>query len=252
MPSYAYNDGDGLSVIDKTLPNGATEPVSSLDDALKQVKAWMKDATAGGAYIKAEIETAKTDITTLEAADVAMDTRMDTAETDIAALETDVGVLQNTVDGLVAAGGSAPVTAIIITGSTQAVAAGAGATTVQFNTASLDTRGGFNVGTYTYTAPIAGLYNLVVALGLTTTAASTPTAIVHTLEVFVNGTSAAKTVLAVDSDDDRTIELARMFQLSATNTVLVKYTCAVGSGSMTSTIQADPTKTILQLSRPTT
>lgn len=45
--SYGYTNGDGLAVLDVTKPDGATEPVSNLDDAIKQVKAYLKDPTAG-------------------------------------------------------------------------------------------------------------------------------------------------------------------------------------------------------------
>lgn len=47
MPSYSYNDGDGLAVLDVATPDGDTEPVSNLDDAVKQIKAFLKDPDAG-------------------------------------------------------------------------------------------------------------------------------------------------------------------------------------------------------------
>ncbi len=45
--AYPYTNGDGLAVIDPLLPDGAAEPVANLDDALRQVKAYLKDPTAG-------------------------------------------------------------------------------------------------------------------------------------------------------------------------------------------------------------
>lgn len=55
--SYAYTNGDGVSVLDKTTPNGAAEPVSNLDDAIKQIKAWIRDTTSnvGAAGMQAAI-----------------------------------------------------------------------------------------------------------------------------------------------------------------------------------------------------
>lgn len=248
MPSYAYNDGDGLSVIDKTLPNGATEPVSNLDDALKQVKAWMKDATAGGAKLVADntsygtrITDGETAITALQAADVTQDAATTNLTTRVTSLETQVGAIV----------GSSPVTAIVTMGSTQAVTSAAGATTVNFDTKSIDTYSAFSTSTKTFTAPTAGLYHVIVSLGLTTSASSTPTVLKHNLEIFIAGVSAAKVVLETGTDtEDRTIEISRYFQLSASQTILIKYNPTTGSGTMTTTLQyADATKTILQIAR---
>lgn len=45
--SYSYTNGDGPTVLLVTEPNGATEPVSNLDDAVKQIKKWINDPTSG-------------------------------------------------------------------------------------------------------------------------------------------------------------------------------------------------------------
>lgn len=47
MPSYAYTNGDGLTVLDVATPDGATEPVANLDEAIRQIKAYLKDPEAG-------------------------------------------------------------------------------------------------------------------------------------------------------------------------------------------------------------
>jgi hypothetical protein len=44
--------------------------------------------------------------------------------------------------------------------TTQTISAGAGPTTVQFNTVGSDTHGAFNTGTYTYTVPVSGYYEI--------------------------------------------------------------------------------------------
>jgi microcystin-dependent protein len=49
--SYNYTNGDGVSVLLTTEPNGATEPVSVLDQAIRQIKAYLNDPTVGPAAI---------------------------------------------------------------------------------------------------------------------------------------------------------------------------------------------------------
>lgn len=45
--SYTYTNGDGVAVLLVTEPNGATEPISVLDDAIRQIKAYLNDPIAG-------------------------------------------------------------------------------------------------------------------------------------------------------------------------------------------------------------
>lgn len=47
MADYTYSNGDGLSKLDADTPNGLTEYVDILDDAIRQIKAYLKDPTAG-------------------------------------------------------------------------------------------------------------------------------------------------------------------------------------------------------------
>lgn len=47
MADYSYNNGDGLTALEITTPNGAIEPVSIVDDAIRQIKAYLKDPDAG-------------------------------------------------------------------------------------------------------------------------------------------------------------------------------------------------------------
>lgn len=57
--SYNYSNGDGPTVLLTTEPNGATEPVSVLDQAIRQIKSYLNDPTAGpAALISALIPTA--------------------------------------------------------------------------------------------------------------------------------------------------------------------------------------------------
>lgn len=47
MPDYSYTTGDGLSKLSVTTPDGDTEPVANLDEAIKQIKAYLKDSSVG-------------------------------------------------------------------------------------------------------------------------------------------------------------------------------------------------------------
>lgn len=47
MALYDYTNGDGIESLDKTKPDGATEMVAILDDAIRQLKAFIRDDTAG-------------------------------------------------------------------------------------------------------------------------------------------------------------------------------------------------------------
>lgn len=45
--AYTYVPGDGLAVLDPTEPDGSTEAIEILDDAIRQIKAYLVDTTAG-------------------------------------------------------------------------------------------------------------------------------------------------------------------------------------------------------------
>ena len=47
MADYSYTDGDGIAKLDANTPNAATEPVAIAPDAIKQIKAYLKDTVAG-------------------------------------------------------------------------------------------------------------------------------------------------------------------------------------------------------------
>jgi len=47
MSDYSYTNGDGLARLDVNTPDGDNEPISILDDAIRQIKAYLKDPNAG-------------------------------------------------------------------------------------------------------------------------------------------------------------------------------------------------------------
>lgn len=56
--SYTYTTGQGVSALVPTEPNGATEPVSNLDDAVRQIKAFLTDSSAGWPYLVTQVTAA--------------------------------------------------------------------------------------------------------------------------------------------------------------------------------------------------
>lgn len=57
--SYSYNNGDGLAALSASTPNGAVEPGSNLDDAIRQIKAYLLDPVAGVAALTASLSPVK-------------------------------------------------------------------------------------------------------------------------------------------------------------------------------------------------
>ena len=58
MATYDYNPGDGLAALDPLTPDGSIEPVNILDNAIKQIKAYLLDPVEGpdakiGSFISA-------------------------------------------------------------------------------------------------------------------------------------------------------------------------------------------------------
>ena len=49
--SYSYTTGQGVSALVASEPNGATEPVSNLDDAIRQIKSFLLDTNAGWPWV---------------------------------------------------------------------------------------------------------------------------------------------------------------------------------------------------------
>lgn len=45
--SYEYSNGEGLSALDPTRPDGQTEQIAILDDAIRQIKQYLADPVAG-------------------------------------------------------------------------------------------------------------------------------------------------------------------------------------------------------------
>lgn len=194
MPDYSYNDGDGLAVINKTVPDGTVEPVSNLDDAIRQIKAYLKDATAGVAKIQA-------DVTSL------------TASVDTLGINYYFAAYRTTV---------------------QSIAAGAGATILVCNQADVNPTSAFNTSTGRYTIPKAGWWIIDAYVKVTKTVSSTPTDIIHNLDLYSGGSSVATIAVRKGTDEGEVDLRLNSMHYFALNTVIdMRYTLTVGSGSMT-------------------
>jgi microcystin-dependent protein len=65
--AYNYTNGDGLTALLVTEPNGATEKVSILDNAIRQIKAYLQDPVAGLLSVINRVTAVETSVTTLTA-----------------------------------------------------------------------------------------------------------------------------------------------------------------------------------------
>lgn len=201
--SYAYTNGDGVAALVVTEPDGATEPLSNLDNAIRQIKAYLLDPIEG-------------------------------PDAKVAALASPIRVI--------ATHSGSPV---------QLVDESDGQVTVQFDTIDLDSGGDYNNATFLFTAPEDGFYIVICQVTVEKNASAAPTAIVHQLDVMVNGVSGARVRKDLDALDTPPVDLlvARCFNLSAGQTLQGRYTLTVGSGTMEVSIKADPRATVFQVTR---
>lgn len=150
---YTYTNGDGVSVLVATEPNGATEPVSNLDDAIKQIKAWIRDTTSnvGAAGMQSAI-------TALQAA-------IASGAGGSALFKANVATAIDFVFG-----GAATVTETFV------------ATSIEFNPDSA-----YTSGSSKFTAPAAGYYEFTLRVHLDVSAGS-PTGNSFLARIKKNGT----------------------------------------------------------------
>ena len=164
--SYTYNNGDGVSVLDTTEPNGATEPVSNLDDAIKQIKKWIRDTTSNvGA----------------------------------AGMQSAITALQAAVSGIPSSVVGQGAFSVGLTAQQDIVFGGAGALegTISLNSESYDPDSAFNTTTYEFTAPYAGVYFFCASVSTTVTGGA-PSEIDHECSIYKN---AADTDIAMNRVD---------------------------------------------------
>lgn len=59
MSDYSYSNGQGVDQLSSSTPVGGAEPMSALDDAIRQIKMFLKDPTAGFKYVITQVESLK-------------------------------------------------------------------------------------------------------------------------------------------------------------------------------------------------
>jgi len=198
--SYSYTNGDGLSVLDKTKPNGATEQVAILDDSIRQIKAYLRDDVAGVAKIVA-------DITDLQAS------------------------INNISSGYYFAAYNS---------AAQTIAAGAGATLLTMNQAPVNPQSGFSIVTGKFTVPKAGWWTMHASAKFALAASSSPTGIVHKLGLFINNAEQTEMSVARGTDtSDLWIRFSEPHYLALNDVVDLRYTLTVASGSLSVTTSTE-------------
>lgn len=203
--SYVYNPGDPVTVLDPAEPNGAAEPISVLDNAIRQVKAYLRDGTEGPAAKIAALGTAVSNPTRVVATHLG-------------------GQIVGESDGQVV---------------------------IAFNQEDLDTNNDFSIVTYKFTAPKDGLYLVITGITLNKVASAAPTGIVHQMDLFIDAISGARTKVARGTDDATTVDLqlTRMFNLSLGQTISVRYSVTVASGTLSVELLTDPRETVFQVTK---
>lgn len=199
--AYNYTNGDGVAVLLVTEPNGATEPLSNLDNAIRQIKAYLNDPIEG-------------------------------PDAKIEALASPVRVIATHSGG-------------------QAIDEAAGQQVIEFDTVDLDSGSNYNNATFLFTAPESGLYLVICQLTVLRTADTTPTGVVHQLDVMVDGTSGARVRKDLGTTVLPPVDLliTRCFNLSAGQTLQARYTLTVATNTLDVVVLDDPRETIFQVTR---
>jgi|SRR5690606_2036327 len=205
--AYTYTNGDGLSALDASEPNGATEPVSNLDDSIRQIKAYLKDPTGG----------------------------LQKVINDVSSLQTQLGTANNRASF------------VAYLSTPQTANQSSGVELIEFDQETLDPDGCFNTSTSKFTAPAAGLYLFILSVRLDATSASDPVNITHRLSFYKNGSVVTTSENEAESNTaGRTYETTRMIQLAQGDTVDARYEVVTVSGTITMSVTADPIKTVFQ------
>lgn len=204
---YSYTNGDGVSVLLTTEPNGATEPVSNLDDAIKQIKAWIRDTTSNvGA----------------------------------AGMQSAITALQSAVSAIPASVVGQGLCSIGLSAQQDVVFAGAGDLqgTVQFNTKVFDPDSAFNAVSYKFVAPFAGYY-FFSAVVTTSISGGSPTEIDQAFDFYKNGSVSTIGLNRVDGTEMKNGGVftgCGVIQLAANDEVTLRYDFNV-NGAVTVGIQ---------------
>ena len=200
--SYSYSPGDGLAVLILTEPDGDAEPLSNLDDAIKQIKAYLADTDPAGLAGQ------------------------------IAAINSALTTLGGSVAGLASR-------AAFVAYMTGNVAWTAGGATVQmtFDQEESDPDGVFTPGSYKFVAPSAGIYLFTLNLRVDVLASSTPVGTSYVCKLYKNGAPFAEQSRGVGTiTDGTTVSITRQMTLAANDEVTAWFSAGIASGSISGQI----------------
>lgn len=204
--SYAYTNGDGVTVLDPATPNGAAEPVSNLDDAIKQIKAWIRDTTSnvGAAGMQAAITALQAGLATGSVAGSSLFKANAAAQ----------------IDSVFAGAGT----------NTEALLFGS----IEFNPDSV-------FATSIFTAPAAGYYEFTVKIHLEVTAGS-PTGNSFLTNWVKNGTPLGNEAFGEDLSGSTYVGgTTAKIQLAAGDEITVQVAITITGGSGTWSISSNNT-----------
>lgn len=214
MSDYSYTAGDGLSKLDASTPVGAAEPISILDDAIRQIKAYLKDSTSG-----------------------------------LAALISRVNAQDTTISGLAAQVGSYGSRNFFSAYSNahQTISSPNTSTKLIFGLESADPDSVYNVSNSRFVAPATGWYRFVLSTRVDWLSPSTPVGLTYSISLRKNGTEIAAQEFELGANYVGTTNaLPRTISLNAGDYVEAYASYGIFSGSIVMQITADNNKTCFQ------
>lgn len=214
MSDYSYTNGDGLTKLDVSTPVGAAEPISVLDDAIRQIKAFLKDTSAGYAYQVAQIAALGSSITALQAAVGSAGSRN---------FFSSYSNAHQTI--------STPSTAMKI----------------NFGLELADPDGCYNNTTSRFIAPATGWYRFILSTRVDWLSPSTPVGLTYAIMLHKNGVEVAAQEFELGTNYVGTTNaLPRTISLNVGDYVEAYASYGLASGSITMQITADNNKTCFQ------
>ena len=214
MSDYSYTNGDGLSKLDVATPVGTTEPISVLDDAIRQIKAFLKDGTSGYASLVTQLATLSTNMTALQAAVGSYGSRNFFSS---------------------------------YSNAHQFISVPSTSTKINFGLELADPDACYNNSTSRFTAPATGWYRFVLSTRVDWLSPSTPVGITFAIMLHKNGVEVAAQEFEIGTRcEGITVALPRTISLNAGDYVEAYASYGLASGSITMQITADNNKTCFQ------
>lgn len=214
MSDYSYTNGDGLTKLDVSTPVGAAEPISVLDDAIRQIKAYLKDSTSGLAALISRVAA------------------QDTTISNIATLVGNYGS-RNFFSAY--------------SNAHQTISSPNTETKLIFGLEFADPDSVYNVSNSRFVASATGWYRFVLSTRVDWLSPSTPFGLTYSISLRKNGTVVAAQEFELGTNYVGTTNaLPRTISLSAGDYVEAYASYGIISGSVVMQISADYNKTCFQ------